>query len=238
MVESSLSGNNTQTRRLNGLEKININPDEWTLSATKKEIVRFFHGKENNPNPIKRIFTFYNDAGETVEVSCPFGTQRDNEKKSDILWVRETTCFVMCNHAADLLEGMSSQRVYKASVHPDWMEYAKEKYGYKWTPSIHMPKDYCRLFLRVKNVRIERLQDISENDAKAEGIEKCNESFLAGYKNYEKDSIYDSIDPLWSFKTLWISIYGKQSWDLNPWVWVIEFEKTTRPSDFLNSKLS
>ena len=134
----------------------------------------------------------------------------------DILWVRETTCYVMLDDAHDLLEGAKDriQFVYKASVHSDWMKYAKEKYGYKWKPSIFMPREAARIFLRVTDIRIEKLQDISEEDAIAEGCP------------YGKsDGIFDYAVGDKHFPTLWANINGEQSWEDNPYVWVISFEK-------------
>lgn len=126
----------------------------------------------------------------------------------DILWVREKSCFVLHDHAHDLLEGFKEKRqtIYGTDMHDDWMRYAKEKYGYKWTPSLFMPKETCRIFLKIIDVGVERLQDISEEDAKKEGIQ----------------SWLDSID---NFKQLWQSINGEKSWTDNQWVWVIEFER-------------
>lgn len=72
----------------------------------------------------------------------------------------------------------------------------------KWTPSIFMPRKFSRITLTIKSVHIERLNDISDADAKAEGVGSVEE-----------------------FKALWCSINGAESWDKCPWVWVIEFER-------------
>lgn len=102
--------------------------------------------------------------------------------------------------------------------------------GWKCKPSIHLPKTAARLWLQITGIRVERLQDITEADAKAEGVEWTARQ---GYKNYvatdEADvSKYARI----SFASLWWSINGTDSWDANPWVWVIEFKvisKTGKP---------
>lgn len=145
----------------------------------------------------------------------------------DVLWVRETWCYVMYDHCHDLLEGANdkNQNVYKASVHSDWIKYAKEKYGYKWKPSIFMPRTAARIFLEVVDVRVERLHDISEDDAMKEGVElnmrgwKCYLSNNPGIKNTAKQS----------FASLWESINGKDSWKANPWVWAYSFKQITLP---------
>lgn len=98
--------------------------------------------------------------------------------------------------------------------------------GNRWRPSIHMPKAAARIWLEVTDVRIERLQDISEKDAIAEGIDMesefaslCIDLETAPYSN---DLVRNSA-AITVFKKLWESTCG--SWDANPWVWVIEFKQ-------------
>lgn len=98
--------------------------------------------------------------------------------------------------------------------------------GDRWYPSIHMPKAAARIWLEVTDVRIERLQDISEKDAIAEGIDMesefaslCIDLETAPYSN---DLVRNSA-AITVFKKLWESTCG--SWDANPWVWVIEFKQ-------------
>lgn len=87
-------------------------------------------------------------------------------------------------------------------------------------PSIHMPRWASRITLEIVNVRIERLNDISDGDAVAEGITwQSGVSWLCDYERH-LTSAYRSL-----FADLWRSIYGETSWDENPWVWVIEFKK-------------
>ena len=93
-----------------------------------------------------------------------------------------------------------------------------------WCPSIHMPREAARLFLRVKRVSVERLQDISEADARAEG---CS----AGYETHGDGKFEDVTEHEWTakeeFADIWDSIYAKRGfgWNINPWVWVVEFER-------------
>lgn len=141
----------------------------------------------------------------------------------DILWVRETWRW------SDYLEDFC----YKAnSENPDLS---------KWKPSIFMPKEAARIFLKVTNVRAERLQDITQDDAKAEGLNPLLMSRLQLasqgqlYQNYlDNNKLFnDGLPPYWSFNSLWCKINGADSWDSNPWVWVYEFEKVERPANFL-----
>ncbi|MGE6315902.1 hypothetical protein ACQKC1_08950 [Shewanella baltica] len=98
----------------------------------------------------------------------------------------------------------------------------------KWKPSIHMPRSCARILLEVTAVRVERLNEISEQDAKAEGLQYS--SVYQQWGGVEKHSSHKPHSPHWrwyknpqhAFKSLWNSIY--ENWDANPWVWVIEFK--------------
>ncbi len=126
-------------------------------------------------------------------------------KAGDILWVREN---YWIPSRAD--NGLGIQ--FDADVSSRDLENAKRDLiplGWKHKPSIHMPRWACRLFLDVSEVRVERLQDISEEDAKKEGVKGSMTAFGMLYM------------PM--FSRLWDSIYG--SWTLNPWVIVTDFRR-------------
>jgi hypothetical protein len=104
-----------------------------------------------------------------------------------------------------------------------------------------MPREAARLFLRIKSVRVERLQEISEDEACEEGVEvKTMPNADAGdYNCYPRNYMISEKDAdgwpyfkeeqyIESFRTLWQSINGPESWEANPWVWVVEFERITR----------
>jgi len=153
-----------------------------------------------------------------------------------ILWVRETWADLhgmgfgndprtdkpfQFAYAADIIPGSDGDRIRK-------------EYGIKWKPSIYMPRKAARLFLRAKNVRVERLQDISEEDAIAEGIHWTKEGPLhAHYLDNKLDAWLKWLAKE-AFASLWNSINAKRGygWETNPWVWVIEFENdhTARPA--------
>ena len=84
----------------------------------------------------------------------------------------------------------------------------------KWTPSIHMKREYSRILLEVVGVRVERLQDISDDDARAEG---CS--------GYETSPFADPVPPSGEYRELWEQINGAGTWAANPWVWVVEFRR-------------
>lgn len=118
---------------------------------------------------------------------CPFG------QVGDRLWVRETW---------GPLEGGACYRASESPLcKPD---------GGKWFPSIHMPRWASRITLEITNIRVERVQDISEDDAMAEGSpwEDCWVSYVQ------------------SFESIWDACYSARGlgWDTNPWVWVIDFK--------------
>jgi len=142
----------------------------------------------------------------------------------DVLWVRETWNTLTAYEEKPDHSVMSVREfVYKAD---------DDRFD-KWKPSIFMPKEACRIRLLVEDVRVERLQDISEEDAIAEGIERKGEFF----KSYQKIhrgphkgeehpwNVFPNASPKTSYYELWESINGEGSWDKNPWVWVIEFTK-------------
>lgn len=188
----------------------------------------------------------------------------------DVLWVRETWQYLDIQEKwSDEIEDYIYKicYTYKASndIRPDgippeehhgnWVVSTKERYDNAeysieseevegrdiWKPSIHMPREAARIFLEVTNVRLERLQDISEADAVAEGINsQIMERNILYYEDYcISDALYSIIhrrfnylNPINSFRSLWKKIDGKESWDKNPYVWVYEFERIEKPKDF------
>ena len=145
-------------------------------------------------------------------------------KPGDVLWVRETFCGIV----------QSDESIkYHFKADANWALVAGLKTF--WKPSIHMPKEAARLFLRIKDIRVERLKDIIESDAIAEGVSAVGKSANGFdlYKDYREKHIQPFFCAENSFMSLWISINGENSWMSNPWVWVIEFEKIEKPENFL-----
>ena len=132
----------------------------------------------------------------------------------DLLYVRETWCPYDRDHIIDGIK-----YAYKANTTPE-SDRVRQEYGYKWRPSIHMPKQAARIFLRVTDVRAERLQDITvEDGAKDFGLEE-----LA----IKAAGIAPLASCLWNttIKPAARALYG---WTENPWVWAIEFERCEKP---------
>lgn len=132
----------------------------------------------------------------------------------DRLWVRETW-------ARYNIDQNSHDMAYRATTPSDWPPEGL------WRPSIHMPRWASRITLEITGVRIERLQDITEGDAKQEGVEPISfEKFSAEDRALLDYPLMESGDSYRNgFAFLWESINGPGSWAKNPWVWVIEFKR-------------
>ncbi|HBW1978212.1 TPA: morphogenetic protein [Klebsiella quasipneumoniae] len=150
-------------------------------------------------------------------------------KPGDRIWVRETFHGPLFDY--DLMDSYCKDPtpfekpefcVYKADGVPAPEFYdADDELHCCWRPSIHMPRWASRILLEITDVRVERLNAISQEDAQAEGME------LAGWRpTYsDPDSGGEVITPYDNFAELWSSIYGDESWKANPWVWVISFKR-------------
>lgn len=142
----------------------------------------------------------------------------------DVLWVRETwsttdKCDLYPNWHTDGIH-----YIYKADD-PDCSA-AKEA---RWYPSIHMPKQAARIFLRVKEVRVEYLQEIAVDGCAAEGIWDDYKTYSEKYHENLKKAAYQKVfSELWN-STIKKADLPKYGWDANPWVWVIEFERCEKP---------
>jgi len=130
----------------------------------------------------------------------------------DILWVRET--WHPKRHSFPI--GLPFE--YKATAKEDGNPIDEP-----WKPSIFMPKEACRIFLKLINIRVEKLNDISESDAMAEGI-VMNNKHNSGW--YWMENVYSTDCPVLAYEKLWRKINGEKSWAGNPFVWVYEFERT------------
>ncbi|APP85455.1 hypothetical protein [Xanthomonas hortorum] len=154
--------------------------------------------------------------GVTNPFPCPFG------QPGDRLWVRETWMDLMGTSIEhrDMETGKQTRYAYGSeSPRGSASDEARKDFGLKWRPSIHMPRSACRLLLEITDVRVERLQAISEADAIAEGIERHDEDGITYYGPYG----HGDARPDQAFRDIWTSTGG--DWDANPWVWVISFKR-------------
>lgn len=104
-----------------------------------------------------------------------------------------------------------------------------------WRPSSIMPREAARIWLRVTDIKIERVQNISEEDAIAEGI-SSNDAMDIGAEHfhptyYNPDNNPPILDYIGAFSVLWNKIHGAGAWDRNPWVEVVSFERIEKPED-------
>lgn len=139
-------------------------------------------------------------------------------RPGDILWVRETWDYV------DF--GGDGEPVYEYKASPE--QWIGRNEGETWHNSIHMPRAAARIFLRVTDVRVERVQDINEIDLIAEGVEDIRLEGSPNYRTYEEYEMACILATLFErFIPLWNSLNAKRGygWDINPWVWVYTFER-------------
>ena len=223
MVQAILAGRKTQTRRVLKLKTpVDIKGVEvdcyLRLDLIPTNMQVFYANKKD-----KQI-NLYSD------------NEYAKYKPGDVLWVRETwqTSYNENSKKWD--------PIYKADG-KFWMD---DDGPMKWKPSLFMVKKHCRIFLKVTNVRCERLQDIPREDCFREGIaykeewiarSKMRTVFDYHRKTFQPQS-YGRTTPSHSFQTLWDSINAKKHpWKSNPWVWVYEFERIEKPENFNNKNL-
>jgi len=207
MVRALLAGTKTQTRRVAKVES--------TLGIDSILAPR-------RAGSHAATYLLPDQAAEAA-VCCPYG------QPGDRLWVRETWQGPLMNIEewekhyfsdadeipAIFLTPAHCQYAADGGPAPEFMTMDDEIVA-RWKPSIHMPRWASRILVEITNVRIERLQDISEADAAAEGVATWAPGALS------PDSLGN--DPSDQFRWLWTSINGPSSWHVNPWVWALDFQ--------------
>jgi len=225
MVKVNMEGRKTQTRR-----NVNPQPDKGFNPGTYGGI------------PCIGNFSLLHSCKSAEESALilkkfkysPYGNQ------GDLLWVRETWRKVNQIIATPAPSNSLDHPINQSHIDykSNWSDgiTSHPKNEGIWKPSIHMPKSASRLWLMVEDISVERVQGISEEDAKAEGVRyiESDNLFQRGYFNYGSKDIDEpnltSAKP--SFESLWISINCEESWESNPWVWVIQYRvlsKTGKP---------
>ena len=213
MVNAILTCRKTQTRRV---IKPQPKPHHW--SHFLSYILQCLHLKDGPHYRFRHSFSEKDGQRENSEwdgnvITCPFGVPGDR------LWVRETHSF--SEHFKGRSDDQTKVWYRAANDRPTWAEK-------KWRPSIHMPRFVCRLLLEVTSVRVERVHDITEKDARLEGCDFDDDiEPPEGYS--EEDRPTAKLD----FEFLWNSINSKRGfgWESNPWVWVVEFKLISETSD-------
>lgn len=226
MVRAILAGEKTQTRRVVKLPGV-MPRTSFLITSPAEEMLRFDDGS----------FHYLSTAALSGPYPCPYG------QPGDRLWVRETWAHYQTVDHARRSDGRSFSEVsdglagYRADGFESIEEFrdhirlmgglareAVEINGDRWRPSIHMPRWACRLVLEINDVRVERLQSISEADAMAEGAERDTEPCDHVRRSCAEVGCLGPTHRA-GFADLWASINGQASWDANPWVWVLSFRR-------------
>lgn len=204
MVRACLDDTKSQTRRA-----LRVQPPVGT------EWMNTYH----HPKDAERPYWWAGAGGDLLDFStpCPYG------QPGDRLWVRESWMpDPPCDGTWGYTAWAGSRIGQIAAVperfqHPAFCNYRASWLhgtdGLRWTPGIHMPRWASRITLEVTSVRVERLQDISEKDAWAEGCEGYDDDVTGGKSGYSE------------FHDLWEQINGPESWAANPWVWCVSFRR-------------
>lgn len=209
MVRAILSGQKTQTRRV-------VNP----YPPAQRTVIPY------RPSAIvpqqDGTFAAYTDSRKFKEFTCPYG------QPGERLWVRECWAPIgmteLCTgKQRTSYEYRAGRLVLKQGQEPAIIEQEPFFHVDRWYPSIHMPRAACRLVLEIVSVRVERLQDISREDAIAEGVQW--DDAMGGY-HVDDGSHFNASFAAESYRSLWKHINGAESWAANPWVWVINFKRT------------
>lgn len=209
MVRAILDGRKTQTRRV-------IKSPARNMQKQGHEVIK--RNPDNDPWYKDYIWSMRVDGGSWADYKherflqlCPYGAIGDK------LWVRETFGSSIRN-----LGGTPHEKlVYKADNPNEAYCYSSEgaEIPIKWKSPIFMPRWASRITLEITNLRVERVQDISCDDANAEGVQAWVESFANREIYHENGNLKGY--PVTAYKRLWEQINGAGSWDANPWVWII-----------------
>lgn len=230
MVRAILNGRKTVTRRAvkykysNTKMKMRMDKYGTRLIEIQEDIEGETHGK--NPD------------GSTWHKLLPYIEKNPPYKKGDILYVRETWAFVPCiGCSGDYIRdgGPINCYDYQAVEYDDGNSISDGCFLYRadcksperitWRPSIHMPKQAARIWLEVTDIRVERLQEITDEQAIKEGITGVKYDVNTGK---EESAALDWFPIVWDSTIKKVDI-GRYGWKANSWVWVIEFERREKP---------
>lgn len=189
---------------------------EGRKTVTRRVVKPQPAGDGSAPEPLKTRPGYWNSWEDDNVYRPPY-------QPGDILWVRETW---QTKRGGGYLYKADTIGSFDLFITPE----GRVVNYIPWRPSIHMPREASRIFLKVTGVRVERLRDITDQEAEKEGILRVREHEYKGQKHtfYAPRAafheIWDStVDPIY------LGLYG---WEANPWVWVIEFEQCDRPGDW------
>lgn len=221
MVRAILDGKKTQTRRL--VKHVKIEQSQHHPDAVN------YSFKQSSGNNVPKKYLSDNFLG--IGSQCPYG------QPGDVLWVREEHLITFAaNEKAIYVQYKDGKTLgfhKKELSEKTWRNLKKRKTIGQWQRARFMPKDICRIWLQNESSSVERVQDITEQDAIAEGVE-LNQHGL--YRHYYQPELPAQTGRE-SFRTLWQSINGPDSWAHNPLVWVVKFKvlsTTGKPQNLIN----
>ena len=205
MFQAVIEERKTQTRRLGGLEEVNENPDK-----------AIFYGMRTDPDavkvlskPLKGTYAYFELPGDNLKFIKP------RYQPGEVVYLKEP-----------YLLDAAGNVIYKHKSDVQMQTLAK------WKNKMFMPARHARHFIEIVTARPERLQDITKYDALKEGVKwdpqfkkyDCYQCLTIRHTGNDicEDGFYSS--PRSSFKSLWKSINGEESWNKNPWVWVYQFK--------------
>ncbi|MCE0490959.1 hypothetical protein LU196_13010 [Pantoea sp. Mb-10] len=214
MVRAVLDGRKTQTRRIMKVQpSADFSPMNMELETdfTARWYTPGVADKDGYLQPAKK--QVFGVASEDEGYACPFGAVGDR------LWVRETSQAVEHESGLDVVRYPADGNEIPVKAHPldagRWVDLYRYRGGEgKIVPSIHMPRWASRITLEITGVRVERLTALSDDDARNEG---CPAQLPHNPEDEHQARTW--------FRGLWSEIYGADSWQANPWVWVIEFKR-------------
>jgi hypothetical protein len=202
MVRALLAGIKTQTRRM-----------------VKPSVKGCTVGAISSGNVVEPV-NVDEDGGPWDAIRCPYGASGDRlwvREKFREIWIEPDMHKIHLHYAAD---GHDAIPLHDGDGFQEWNKDGSEKF-IPWRPSIHMPRKLSRIDLEITDVRVQRLQEISQDDAVAEGCDDISDMKpLPG-------RVFYAGGPRDAYRVLWEEINGKGTWDANPWVWALSFKNVT-----------
>ncbi|EOY3006910.1 ASCH domain-containing protein [Klebsiella quasipneumoniae] len=220
MVRAILDGRKTQTRRIMAPQPAD---DIERGIFPNPEVIGWKSSRRHKHGSTTAHFCHYGKPGDRICVRETWGVVSHAFSDDGLMidWVPDRPATAI--HEMPFGNGYySGYAIYAADGDFTWGDDDGYEDGRScWKPSIHMPRAASRILLEITDVRVERLNAISQEDAQAEGME------LTGWRpTYsDPDSGGEVMTPYDNFAELWSSIYGAENWQANPWVWVIEFKR-------------
>jgi len=213
-IRRILAGEKTQTRRVIDFSK--FDPlGRMDMGADKFEFERLVDGRTAH----------FREPNGVAGVHCPFGAP------GDVLWVREAFRLPAFN------DGEETPKEQVERGMNCWYYEATDEYTHMpgtgdWgrkRPAIHMPRELCRLRLRVEDVRVERVQEISSQDVRCEGVDAGELRSIYSQRGWSTRATSDEElrfeQYVRAFEALWNDIHGDGAWERNDWVWVVTFSR-------------